>query len=246
MADPVCVATASVTVPGPVPFAPSATVIHEVAEEAVQEQSAPVVTVTGTDEADADTDTPLLDNVAVQALPVCDTVNVRPAIVIVPFRVNAVLLGATAYWTRPSPSPGDPDVTVIQATFVVADHPQPAVPSTVTEPVPPKPPSEIESGDSVSVHATPACVTVTVCPAIVTIPVRAALSGLLATLKDTDPTPMPVAPDAIVIHGTELVAVHGHVPPVLTVTVRNAGADVSEMLVCDSTVEHVGAACVTV
>jgi len=76
--------------------------------------------------------------------------------------------------------------------------------------------------------------------------VRVALSVLADTLNDAEPDPVPLPPPAIVIHGTELVAVQGHVLPVVIVTERNVAEDVSEMLVCDTTAEHVGAACVTV
>lgn len=53
---------------------------------------------------------------------------------------------------------------------------------------------------------------------------------------------MPLDPEAIVIHGTELPAVHAQVPPVVTCTVRNADAAVSDTLVVESTTAHAGAA----
>jgi hypothetical protein len=40
-----------------------------------------------------------------------------------------------------------------------------------------------------------------------------------ATPNTTDPFPVPLAPDVIVIHGAPLVAVHVHVLPVVTATV---------------------------
>jgi len=57
---------------------------------------------------------------------------------------------------------------------------------------------------------------------------------------------VPLAPEAIVIHGAELVAVHAQPIPVVTFTVLNAEAAVSETLVVDRTTLHSGAACVTV
>lgn len=62
------------------------------------------------------------------------TVNVWPAIVIVPLRADP-LLAATLNPTAPLPVPDAPDVTVIHCTPLVAVqvHPAPAV--TVTVPV---------------------------------------------------------------------------------------------------------------
>jgi hypothetical protein len=48
-----------------------------------------------------------------------------------------------------------------------------------------------------------------------------------------------------VIHGTELVAVHEHPLPELTLTLRNADAEVKDTLVVESTMLQRGAACVT-
>ena len=63
--------------------------------------------------------------------------------------------------------------------------------------------------------ATPACLTVNVCPAIVTAPVRA--SPLLAlTCSRTEPFPDPLAPDETVTQLTLLVVVH--VQPLAAVT----------------------------
>jgi hypothetical protein len=55
---------------------------------------------------------------------------------------------------------------------------------------------------------------------------------------------VPLDPDVIVTQGTELVAVHGHVLPVVTCTVLNATADVSVTLVVESCAAQAGAACV--
>ena len=59
-------------------------------------------------------------------------------------------------------------------------------------------------------------VTVKVWPAMVMVPVRAA-PVFAATVKLTDPGPVPLAPAVIVIHdGALLTAVHAHVAPVVT------------------------------
>jgi hypothetical protein len=51
-----------------------------------------------------------------------------------------------------------------------------------------------------------------------TVPVRA-LPVLAATLRPTEPFPLPDAPEVIVIHGTPLVAVHVQPAAVVTATV---------------------------
>lgn len=60
------------------------------------------------------------------------------------------------------------------------------------------------------------------------------------------PLPVPLAPTTIVIHGTELVAVHAQVAAMVTCTVANAEKGVRDTLVGDTTALHGGAACVTV
>jgi hypothetical protein len=64
--------------------------------------------------------------------------------------------------------------------------------------------------------------TVTICPAIVTVPVRAT-PAFAATVNDTVPLAVPLAPDAIEIHATVLTAVHGQ--PVEAVTDTDVPAD---------------------
>lgn len=62
--------------------------------------------------------------------------------------------------------------------------------------------------------------TVNVCPAIVTVPVRAApVLALMAS--DTDPLPVPEAPDLTAIQEAWLDAVHAHALPVVTETVAD-------------------------
>jgi hypothetical protein len=88
---------ASETVPGPMPLAPPTTEIQDAAEVAVHVQPDPADTFTDTVEAAAPTETALLESAAVHELPACETVNVRPAIVIVPTRANGDVFGATEY-----------------------------------------------------------------------------------------------------------------------------------------------------
>jgi hypothetical protein len=65
------------------------------------------------------------------------TVKVWPAMVIVPVRWVDSGFAATEYATDPLPSPGDPEVTRIQASLLAAVHWHPAVVMTETEPAPP-------------------------------------------------------------------------------------------------------------
>ena len=60
---------------------------------------------------------------------------------------------------------------------------------------------------------------VTVCPPTVSVPEREG-PVTAATLNETGPAPLPLAPDAIVIHGWLLEAVHGQPAVVVTVTVK--------------------------
>ena len=146
------------------------------------------------------------------------TVNVRPAIVSVPDRPGP-LVDATAILTVPLPFPLPPDVIEIHGALLVALQAQPDGALTETAPVPPPGATDCDSGDIVKVHASP-CVTVTVCPATVNVPERAGPAAA-ATLNDTVPVPFPFAPDAIVIHGWLLDAVHGQ--PALLVMVATKG-----------------------
>jgi hypothetical protein len=67
----------------------------------------------------------------------------------------------------------------------------------------------------------PAWVTVNDKPAIVSVPVREP-PGFAATLKPTEPFPVPLAPDVTVIHIALLVAVHVQLPAVVTLTLPEA------------------------
>jgi hypothetical protein len=74
--------------------------------------------------------------------------------------------------TDPLPLPVAPALMVIQAALLVAVqlHPVPAV--TVTVPVPAADVTLADAGEIVGTHGVPACVTVNVEPAIVSVPVR--------------------------------------------------------------------------
>jgi hypothetical protein len=108
----------------------------------------------------------------------CVTVNVWPAMVMVPERA-APVFAATLYATVPLPVLLVPDVIVIHEALLdaVQAHVDPAL--TATEPVPPAADAGAvgEAIEYVHVGAgvAAACVTVNVCPAIVSVPVRVPL-----------------------------------------------------------------------
>ena len=92
----------------------------------------------------------------------------------------------------------------------------------------------------------PACVTVKVRPATVSVPVRALEPVVAATLKVTVPVPLPLPPAVIVIHEALLCAVQLQ-PAVVCTVVDPVPPPVAAALVVGAIVnEHAAAACVTV
>ena len=161
--------------------------------------------------------------------------KVSPATVTVPNRGAVVVLTATLSETTPLPVPVAPAVTVIQLVLLVAVRAQPAVPVTLIDTEPPAAPRFEYGGDMLNAPHTvdpcaAACVTVKVCPPIVIVPVRVVVRALAATLSDTVPLPVPVAPAVTVIQLALLVAVRAH--PVVPVTVTDTGPPAAATL-CD-------------
>ena len=118
--------------------------------------------------------------------------------------------------TVPLPEPLAPLVIVSHVALFVAVHVQPVAAVTATEPLPPAATMFCVAGDRATVHETPDCVTVTVCPATVTVALREDVDVLAAAVTVTVPLPDPLPPLAIVNHVALLVA--DHVQPVATVT----------------------------
>ena len=119
--------------------------------------------------------------------------NVWPAIVTDPVRCAVPVFAATVTLTVPLPVLPRPD-DVNHAALLVVLHAQvlPAVTATVTDS-----PAAGELrllGAIVNVHGAPACVTLNVWPAIVTVPVRCAVPVFAATVTATVPLPVPLAP----------------------------------------------------
>jgi hypothetical protein len=83
--------------------------------------------------------------------------------------------------TEPLPVPLPPVVIVIQLALLVALQAQPAVDVTATFSPPPAGSNSADVGDTVNAHD-PACVSVTVCPATVSVPVLGIDPGFGATV----------------------------------------------------------------
>src|SRR5205085_1482769 len=125
-------------------------------------------------------------------------VNSCPATANVPTLATPVF-AATLNVTAPLPTPLAPDAMVIHALLLVDVQVHPEADATLTV-VPAPPAASTDWPVGLIEDEQPAvCVTVNVCPATVSVPVRAALE-FVATLKFTVPFPVPFAPDVIVIH----------------------------------------------
>jgi hypothetical protein len=144
---------------------------------------------------------------------------VIPATVSVPLRGPAVF-AATLTTTLPLPTPLTPLAIVSHGAFDVAVHAQFAV--TLIVVVAASDPTLADEGAIAKLHVGVAAAwfTVNVCPAIVTVPLRAAGSGLAAAATVTVPVPVPLDPLAIVSHGALAAALQLHeAADAVTVTV---------------------------
>jgi hypothetical protein len=88
--------------------------------------------------------------------------------------------------------------------------------------------------------------TVKVAPAIVKVPLRAAVVVFAAALMPTVPLPLPLAPDVTLNHVSLLAAVHGQPVPAVTLTVPVPPAAVIAWLVGLIAYVHAAAAWLTV
>src|SRR5262249_58160893 len=114
---------------------------------------------------------------------------------------------------------------------------------TPTVPLPAVAPGDALVASNVNVHGAPACLTVKVCPAIVSVPVRGVVVRFAATAYPTVPLPMPLDPAVTVNHvGALLVAVQVQLPTdAVTPTVPLPAAAPGDTLVA-STVNAPGPA----
>ena len=136
----------------------------------------------------------------------------------------------------PDPVPLAPAVIVIHETALDAVQLQPAVVVTLMFAVPAAPETEGAVGATLNVHGTPACVTLNVKPAIVSVPVREEFDVFAATLNVTAPLPVVFgpAPAVTVIQDALLVADHEQSVGIVTDTTRVPPVAVSDSLVGES------------
>ena len=125
------------------------------------------------------------------------SVAVRPA---------PVAFGSTLNWTVPAPEPDAPSVIVTHDAPLAALHGQPVDADTATDPTPPV--DGIICDVDPRLYVQPlSCVTVTVRPATVAVPLRPG-PGFAANDRSTAPPPLPAPPAVTVIHPAPLTAVH--------------------------------------
>lgn len=227
---PVFAATAYSTDPFPVSGDPPVTVNQFAWLSALQPHPFAVRTANLSESPAAGADVDAGESVNVQPWPWL-TVMVLPATVSVPERAGPLVADTFAV-TVPLPLPLPPLVIVIHDAWLAAVHAQPASAVTVTVPVPPDDGTDSVCGAAENVQPWP-WLTVIVCPATISVPERA---GPLvpATLAVTVPLPLPLAPLAMVIHGTWLAAVQAQPASVVTVTLPLPPADATDS-VCGAT-----------
>ena len=185
------------TVPFPFPLVPPVTVSQLALLDAVHAQPFAVRTSNVPPPPPGGTVAESGDRVIVQPCP-WFTVKVRPAIVSVPDLLGP-LVAATVKLTVPFPLPAVPDVTVIHEALGVAVHAQPDAAVTATVALPPAAATDLVSGEMLNAQPFP-CVSVTVRLATANVPDREGPPAA-ATANVTVPDPLPLSPDAMVIHG---------------------------------------------
>jgi hypothetical protein len=119
-------------------------------------------------------------------------------------------------------------VTQLKSFSDVHAHPEGLV-TLMGVPGPPSTPMVTLVGETEKEHDAAASVIVTSRPAMVSVPVRAAVVVFCATDTFTVPLPLPLVPDVIEIHPVPVAAVHAHPPDVVTVNelrvLPDAGSD---------------------
>lgn len=140
-------ATLNVTVPFPDPGVPPVIVIQDVLLVAVQLQPVAAVTLLLPVPADALNDWPVGEIDGEHDAAACVTVNVAPAMVSVPVRLDATVFVATSKVTDPSPDPGVPPVTVIHGALLTAVQLQPLAAVTVLLPPAPAAVNDCAAGE---------------------------------------------------------------------------------------------------
>jgi hypothetical protein len=212
---PELAATLSFTVPFPDPDAPAATVIQLSLLATVHAQPSPAVTLTVTSPPVAPTCWDCGAMAKVQPAD-CDTEICFPATFIVPVRAGPVT-GAILNLIVPPPLPDVWPVSAIHDAPLDAVHSQPSAAPMVADPLPPPAPKDCDNGPTSKLQPFD-CVSVTLCPATSTVPVRVGPLVGSTTIRAA-PGPAPVVPSVTRAQSTLLAAVHGHPAPVVTAMV---------------------------
>ena len=221
-------AAVKLTVPLPEPLAPAVIVTHPALLAAVHEQPADAVTATLPEPPAATTVWDTGERLNAQLAAACVTLKVCPAIVKVAERADVVVFAAAVKVTVPLPLPVPPAEMVTQPALLVAVHAQPPVVVTSTVPDPPAAANDWLGAERLKAQAAPACVTVNVLPATVSVPVRGVVAVDAATVKPTDPLPVPLPPAVRVNQAALLVADHPHPAPAVTPTLPLPPAAVND------------------
>jgi hypothetical protein len=140
----------NVTGPVPLPLAPAVMVSHEFPLAAVHVHPVGAVTLVDPVPPAAASDALADDSEYVQGAAACVTVNVCPAIVIVPWRDCVTVFCTAENVIEPLPLPLEPPVTDSHAgALLTAVHEQPASVVIAADPVPPAAATEPVNGDTV-------------------------------------------------------------------------------------------------
>jgi len=243
---------ATVTVPLPVPDAPFTIVSQDAFVEAVQAH--PFGAVTATRPLPPEAATPTSSGATLNAHGMVAAawvmVTACPATVAVVER-PAPSLAATDSCTVPDPVVVCAVATTIHEAGTLACQIQADVVVTRMVSVPPSAGTDAVVGDTAKVHGGPdvaACATVTVCPATITMPVRAP-PGLAANDSATAPGPAPAGPPVTVIQVAFDVASHTQLAVVATTmgaVPPSAGTEVVRGVTWKTQVGSTAAACLTV
>lgn len=110
-----------------------------------------------------------VSSVTLHAAAPCEMVSVWPPTTIDPDRGVVAEFGSTMKWSMPGPVREPPESTVTQLGAEVVAYPHVAPVVTDVEPTPPVSVKDASDEPSATVQSMPACVTVSVCPAMVAV-----------------------------------------------------------------------------
>ncbi len=150
----------------------------------------------------------------------------------------APVFGSTPKVTAPLPEPAAPAVTWIHDAFALAVHEHPLFAVTPMLPVMPTAAGDTDVADSTNEQGAASCRTVTVWPAIVSVPERSVGTGLGSASNLTEPMPAPGAPARMWSHEAFALAVQEQSGPAVTPTVSVAPGEPTTVEVNESVDVH--------